>query len=93
MTKITELQMRAKKGHSGRIETRPRALAAAAFAYRRVWEAACKHDGIPTDTKFAVFSDGNPYTKFIDNAFAHYAACRREYESGGYVGLEIERGK
>ena len=27
------------------------------------WRAACRHDGIPEDTKFAIFSDDNPFAK------------------------------
>jgi len=27
------------------------------------WRAACRHDGIPEDTKFAIFSDANPFAK------------------------------
>ncbi len=33
---------------------------------RYLWKKACKHDGIPEDTKFAVFSNDNPYDKLLD---------------------------
>jgi hypothetical protein len=86
--------MKAISKHSGRIERhRPRnpndPLNQAAFAWRRAYEAACKHDGIPVGAKFAAFSAGNPFAPFVDRAAAEYFACKREYEAGGYVGLQL----
>ena len=84
--------MRSK--HSGRIERhRPGSandpLNQAAEVWRRAYAAACKHDGIAADAKFAVFSDGNPFVQFVDKAAAELFARIREYRAGGYVGLKI----
>lgn len=84
--------------HSGRIERhRPRnpndPLVRAAFAWRRAFEAACKHDGIAADSKFAVFSDSNPFAQFVDIAAREYMARKAEHAAGGYVGLRIEQGR
>jgi hypothetical protein len=84
--------------HSGRIE-RHRARPAndplnqAAFAWRSAYRAALKHDGMPEDTKFAVFSASNPFAKFVDLAFAELTRRQQEYAAGGYVGLRIEGGR
>lgn len=83
--------------HSGRIERHRNSkhdpLAQAAWAWKRAYQAACEHDGIPTDSKFVVFSDGNPFRQFVDKAANEYFARRREYEAGGYVGLQIHQGR
>lgn len=83
-----------KKGHSGRIEAyRPKSandpLNQAAAVWRAAYSAACRHDKIPEDIKFAVFSDQNPFVQFVDKAAKELFARRQEYAAGGYVGLEI----
>jgi hypothetical protein len=65
----------------------------AAFAWRSAYNAACKHDGMPEGTQYAVFSDANPFAKFVDLAAKRFWACQREYETGGYVGLQIKGGR
>jgi hypothetical protein len=77
--------------HSGRIEVGQgkKVLAGLRFAWRRAFEAACKHDGIPGDAKFVEFSDDNPYRQFVDRAAQTYFETIREYQAGGYVGLTM----
>ena len=77
--------------HSGRIEVASgqKTIAGARFAWRRAFEAACKHDGLPADTKFAAFSDSNPFRQFVDRAAQTYFETIREYQAGGYVGLRL----
>lgn len=86
--------MRTRGNHSGRIEAhRPRSakdpINQAAEVWRRAYRAACRHDGMPEDTRFAVFSGGNPFVQFVDRAAAELFARQREYAAGGYVGLEL----
>ena len=61
----------------------------AAEVWRRAYRAACRHDGMPEDTKFAVFSKENPFRPFVDIAAGEFFARKREYDAGGYVGLEM----
>ena len=58
---------------------------------RALWRSACKHDGFPEDTSFAVFSDDNPFVPFHDKALTELWAAKREYAAGGYVGLTTTR--
>ena len=61
---------------------------------RKLWIEACKHDGIVPDGMFVVFSDGNPYTPFLDRVTEQLReaveACQ---PGGGYVGLHIKNGR
>ena len=80
--------------HSGRIERhRPNSphdpLNQAAEVWRRAYRSACKHDGLPEDTQFAVFSKDNPFVQFVDKAAEEMFARKREYDAGGYVGLTM----
>ncbi len=77
--------------HSGRIEIRPglKAIADAKAAWHAAYRSACKHDGIPEDSKFTIFSDDNPFNQFVDAGFKEYCARVNEYQSGGYIGLRI----
>lgn len=84
--------------HSGRIEAhRPRSkhdpLNQAALAWRSAYRAACRHDDLPEDTQFAVFSKGNPFVQFVNRGAMEFAERMREYQTGGYVGLTIKGGK
>lgn len=84
--------------HTGRIEChRPRAandpLNRMAATWRAAHRAACKHDGIAEDAKFAVFTETNPFAKFVDIAGREYFAMVREYQAGGYIGLTIGNGR
>lgn len=56
-------------------------LATAVAAYR----AALKHDGLPADTKFAVFSPGNPFVPFVDQ----YREMAGNVAVHGYEGLGV----
>jgi hypothetical protein len=83
---------------SGRIEPyRPRSpndpLNQAAAVWAAAWRAACKHDRIAETAKFVVFSDDNPFVQFVDAAAREMFARIAEYQSGGYVGLTINRGR
>ena len=77
--------------HSGRIEVKRglAAVAAAGSAYRSVWESACKHDGIPPESKFVEFSDENPFVQFLAPALQAYQEAKSGYVAGGYVGLTL----
>lgn len=88
--------MKTRTRHSGRIERhRPTSpndpINQALFAWRQAFRAACRHDGMPEDTRFAVFSDDNPFARFVDAAARELIARRAEYAAGGYVGLEMGR--
>lgn len=57
-----------------------------------LWIRACQEDGIPTDSKFVQFSEGNKYAAFYNQAVQQMWAMQREYQAGGYVGLRITNG-
>jgi hypothetical protein len=81
--------------HSGRIERhRPGSakdpLNQAAAAWRSAYRAACRHDGMPEDTQFAVFSAGNPFVQFVDKAATMLFEMQQQYAAGGYVGLTMK---
>ena len=44
-------------------------------ALGKLWALACQYDDMPTDTRFAVFSDENPYNKM------HGLAMRQFFKS------------
>jgi len=83
--------MKTRSKHSGRIEVRPglKAIQGMRNTWISAYKAACKHDGIPEDSKFSVFSDDNPFVPFVNKAYEEYCTMKREYQSGGYVGLTI----
>jgi hypothetical protein len=85
--------MKTTKRHSGRIEVKPglQAIAGMKETWRKAYQAACKYDGMPEDTKFAAFSEGNPYVQFVDRAYTEYCSMIAEYQAGGYVGLRMGR--
>jgi len=60
-------------------------LAVASSAYR----AACKHDEMPEDTVFAVFSDDNPFMPYIGRALDQYREMASNVAAHGYEGLRI----
>ena len=37
-----------------------------------VYQSALKHDGLPVDTTFAVFSDDNPFVPFYEKALEQF---------------------
>ena len=41
------------------------------------WAAACKHDGIPADSKFVVLSDDNPFKAEHDKWMRFFLAGER----------------
>jgi len=43
-------------------------IARARLLAQRMWCKACAWDGMPVDTMFAAFSDGNPYALAFDRA-------------------------
>ena len=83
--------MKAVKNHSGRIEVKKGAdyVLSVQFAWRQVFEKACEHEGIDTNSKFVVFTDDNPFTPYVDKAAAEYFRVLGEYQAGGYVGLTM----
>ena len=44
----------------------------ARLAARALWVKACRYDGIPTDAKFVVLSQGNPFDKPYNKAMEKY---------------------
>ena len=61
---------------------------------RVLWTKCCEEDGIPPDSSFVVFSDGNKYIPFYESALKQLWEAEAAYAAGGYVGLVMdERGK
>ena len=58
---------------------------------RQLWIKACEFDGIPSESKFVVFSDGNKFVPFYDKAHNQLMEAISQYKAGGYVGLKIGR--
>ena len=84
--------MKTHSKHSGRIEVKPalRAIQGMKDTWAAAYQSACKHDNIPSNSKFTVFSDNNPFTPFVDKAYTEYCNMIAEYQTGGYVGLKME---
>jgi len=82
---------RVKTKHSGRIERAGglKTLAHAKWVWDSAYKSACKHDDIPEDSKFVVFSDDNPFRQFVDIAASQYFDMLAQYRAGGYIGLQI----
>lgn len=83
--------MKARRSHSGRIEPKKglEAVDEAGRVWKAAYQSALKFDDMPEDTKFAVFSDNNPFVQFISLAFEEYNKRIQEYKAGGYVGLRL----
>jgi len=62
------------------------AMAATAHA---CYLAALKHDGMPPDTTFAVFSPENPYVRFYERALQQYREMADGCAVHGYTGLSM----
>lgn len=62
-------------------------------ACKSAYAAACKHDGIPLDTKFAVFSENNPFVPFINGGMTEYMQAKQDYFNLGYCGMTIKNGR
>lgn len=60
---------------------------------RALWRKACEFDGVTVDAKFVVFSDGNKFARFLDNAQTQLIEARDQYRVGGYVGLRVNSRK
>lgn len=56
---------------------------------RAVWRSACKHDGIDPESKFVVFSTGNPFTSYLSKAQAQLNEAVAGYRAFGYAGMKI----
>ena len=57
----------------------------------QLWVKCCEAEGIPADSKFAVFSNDNKFKPFYDQALKELWQAQAEYAAGGYVGLAIPR--
>jgi hypothetical protein len=68
-----------------------RYIEAGEYTARKLWEAACKHDAIPPDSKFVVFSKTNPFASMLNQARIQVEEARIQYAAGGYVGLSMRR--
>jgi hypothetical protein len=60
-------------------------MATAAACY----QSALKHDGLPENTTFAVFSDDNPFVPFYEKALNQYREMAAACAAHGYVGLRV----
>jgi hypothetical protein len=60
---------------------------------RQIYQSACKHDGLPEDTKFAIFSKDNPFVPFYEKAISQSRDAMREYSEHGYCGMQIVNGR
>jgi hypothetical protein len=60
---------------------------------KAIWKRACEHDKIPPESKFVVFSVGNPSVPFYNICMSELFHARQEFADGGYVGLQIGRGR
>ncbi|MGA2669836.1 MAG: hypothetical protein ABSF21_00210 [Dehalococcoidia bacterium] len=60
-----------------------------------LWEAMCKEEGIPPDSKFVVFSKATEkkFRQFYDRALNELWEAEAQYRAGGYVGLKIKKGR
>ena len=48
------------------------------YTVKEAWQYACQEEGIPEDTKFAVFSESNQWAKRYNKAVVLYFAARKE---------------
>jgi hypothetical protein len=65
-------------------------IATLAWARKRVWQDACKHDDIPPNSSFVVFSEDNPFVRFINLIQKRLNEAEAAYAAGGYVGLTMK---
>ena len=81
----------APKGFTGRIDPKlaHKTLQTHRNTIKAVWTKACEHDGIDPAASFIVFSEDNPFAKFVDAAQKNYQAALAEHQAGGYIGLTI----
>ncbi len=61
--------------------------------YLLCYANAYKRDGLPPDTKFAVFLEDNPVVPHLERAYQNYINAGREFASLGYVGLQLNMRK
>ena len=59
----------------------------------KLWQQACRYDGIDPTSRFAVFSDENPYARLHSSAVQQAFDRAAEWRAGGYVGLAIRGGR
>ena len=62
---------------------------------KSIWNTMCEADGIPSDSKFVVFSEetNGKYGVYYNRAIDELRQAIAEYQAGGYVGLRIRNGK
>ena len=49
------------------------------YTLREAWANACKEEGIPEDSKFAIFSDNNGWAKRYKEADQLYFKARQSF--------------
>ena len=76
------------KASEDRIEGR-KFIVSMARTVKALWAKACEFDGIPVDSTFVVWSEGNKFAPFYERAMTQYLDACNEYEAGGYVGVRI----
>jgi hypothetical protein len=57
--------------------------------YRACWQAACRYDGLESDSAFTCFSADNPYLPYLRRLFQQYRENLEAFENWGYIGLRI----
>ena len=62
-------------------------------ASRKLWELACKADGIEPTASFVVFSDYNRAARLLNQCRLQLVQAQADYRNGGYVGLRIVNGR
>ena len=60
---------------------------------RQLWIKCCDEEGIPSDSKFVVFSRNNKYVPFYNSALRQLQEAEAQFKIFGYVGLKISKGK
>lgn len=62
-------------------------------AISTVWQKACEFDGMPPETKFAMFSKDNRYAKAYNDLMRQYREGMTECTAYGYTGMRIANGR
>ena len=61
----------------------------AAVEVKRLWSLQCEFDNIPYDSKFAVFSTGNPFTRLYSLAVKRLMKARLEVARRNAVPADV----
>lgn len=59
------------------------------LVWKSAYQSALKHDNLPPDTKYASFSEKNPFVQFVDKAFKQFCEMAANCAVHGYCGLSL----